>query len=209
MLKLQETKKKLQLDENNLLVLKQYDANLKDKLRIRIKENILKYEVKNIEKYYKKKANINIYNLSSQIPNKVENGVERNISNAGSLMDIKTNNKINNSIHHLINKTSLNPHEFQIQNNNEQNIKKSNINSSGEISSENKLLNSDLYRLFCKCHPSIFMNPVEQVENESNVTLPTIADYKNKLFYHNNRVIDLNKKDGCCNNNNNIGNLNI
>jgi len=208
MLKLQETKKKLQLDESNLLVLKQYDANLKDKLRIRIKENILKYEVKNIEKYYKKKGNINIYNLSSQIPNKVENGLERerNISNAGSLMDIKTNNKINNSVYHSINKTSLSPHEFQIPytNNNEQDTKKSNNNSNGEISNENKLLNSDLYKLFCKCHPSKFKNPIEQVKNESNVTLPTIADYKNKLFYHNNRVIDLNKKERNFNNSNNI-----
>ncbi len=206
MTKLQETKKKLQLNERNLLILKQYDANLKDKLRVRIKKNILKYEVKNIENYYKKKGNINIYNMSSQIPNKVDNGLGRSISNAGSLMDFKTNNKINNSIHYS---TLLNPHEFQIPNSNNKNeydSKKSIPNSNGDISNENKLLNSDLYKLFCKCHPSKFKNPVEQVKTESNVTLPTIADYKNKLFYHNNRVIDLNKKEGGFNGNNNIGN---
>ena len=206
MLKIQETKKKLQLNENNLLVLKQYDANLKDKLRNRIKENILKFEVKNIEKYYKKKEYINIYNMPSQ----VSYNEKENMTNTCSLTDFKaSSNKLNSSIHCPINKISPSSDELQIQNTNCQDTKNPNSNSNNSnTSNKNKLLDSDLYKLFCKSHPSKFKNPVEQIKTESSITLPIIADYKNKLYYHNNRVIDLNKIEGNLSNNS-IGNLNI
>jgi len=237
-LKSEETKKKLQLDENHLVILKQYDENLKDKLRQRIKQNILKYEVLNIKKYYKHKDTINIYNMSSKHSNKVEFKSFKTISNAGSLMDFKTINKVDCSLLNSLTKSSYN-NNYNIQNSNNDdnkkmnssfnnyNINSSNVNSNNNnnnnndinnsiINKENSLLNSDFYKIFCKSHPSKFKNPVEQVKTVSDVTLPTIADYKNKLYYHNHRVIDLNKKEGnftntssnnSNDNNNRIGNI--
>ncbi|ORX54725.1 hypothetical protein BCR36DRAFT_282798 [Piromyces finnis] len=202
-LKLIEAKKKLQLEEKNLAVLKQYDENLKEKLKNKIKQNILQYEVLNIKKYYKSKDTINIYNMSSKHSNKVESKIFKNISNTGSLIDFKTINKINSSLHNSLAKPSYNDYIIKaskkgdnkaINSNNSNSINNNKNNDSDKSNDiENSLLNSDFYKIFSKSHPSKFKNPIEQVKTVSDVTLPTIADYKNKVYYHNHRVIDLNK----------------
>ncbi|KAL6590992.1 hypothetical protein LY90DRAFT_664009 [Neocallimastix californiae] len=195
--KLDDTKKELKLDEKNIKILKQYDVDLKDGLREKIKRNILKYEVKNIKKYYRKKDVINIYNLSSKETSKNENKQMNSISHTGSLMDIKTYNKMDTSI-----LNSIINHKYpkdKISNENyEDLINKKSTNNNTTVNNH-KLLNTDLFKIFNKSHPSEFKNPLERVNTVTDISLPTIADYKNKIYYNNYKCIDINKKE---NNNN-------
>lgn len=131
--------------------------------------------------------------MSSKSSSKSQNKSLKSISHAGSLMDIKTFNKMDtallNSFYNYDNpRNMINDGEDE-----EMYIKKSTTNFG--TNKENKLLNTDLYKIFCKSHPPKFKNPIEQVKTVSDVTLPTIADYKNKLYYHNHKSIDINKKD--------------